>query len=88
VSFSDWKQRPKRAKGRIDAQNDLLAAIRQWDEAKRVQAYFDAVEQEAALLSEAERARLLDRISEARRLAGPVDALAVLEVWRTPDEGG
>lgn len=78
--------RAKREKARIDARSDLLAAISEWDETRRIHAYFDSVEREANQLDENERALLLSRINEARELIGPLNALAILKSWKTPAE--
>ncbi|MBV8665380.1 MAG: hypothetical protein JO269_02745 [Burkholderiaceae bacterium] len=80
------QERAARQKANSDSRTDLLTAIKAWDEANRIHAYFDAMLQKSGQLGEGEQALLLNRIDEARKLIGQVDALAILKSWRTPDE--
>lgn len=76
----------RRAKALADAKHDILSAIKAWDDARRIHAYFDAAEREANCLDEEMRSTVLDRLSKAKELIGPVDALDVLRTWKAPEE--
>lgn len=76
----------RRAKALAEAKHDILSAIKAWDDARRIYAYFDAAEREANCLEEQMRSTVLDRLSKAKELIGPVDALDVLRTWKGPEE--
>jgi hypothetical protein len=75
-----------RAKQRQQSRQELLAAISAWDEAQRIEAYFAEVERSAVGLDDVERRQLLERLSAARKLVGPLDPLKLLLHWKAPPE--
>lgn len=75
-----------RAKQRQQSRQELLTAISAWDEAQRIEAYFAEVERSAASLNDEERRQLLERLSDARKLVGPLDPLKLLLHWKAPPE--
>jgi hypothetical protein len=75
-----------RAKQRQQSRQELLAAISAWDEAQRIEAYFAEVERSAVGLDDVERRQLLERLSDARKLVGPLDPLKLLLHWKAPPE--
>jgi len=69
-----------------DSQEELMALLKRWDQAKRVQAFLAEME---ALVAEAPleaQVLLWDRMAQARDFLGTVDPLALLKAWKTPAE--
>lgn len=79
-------ERQRREVARQEATRDLLRAISSWDEARRVQAYFESVESELLQLPEEDAAPLRDRLRLAKELVGTPDPLAQLKSWKAPTE--
>jgi hypothetical protein len=79
-------ERERMAKARIDAKKELLAAIAAWDEARRVHAYFGAVEEGVFGEDEQQRERIGARVAHARALIGPLDPVDLLLRWKAPEE--
>lgn len=78
--------RAKKAKLRADSRSDLLAAIADWDEVRRIYDFFAAAEAAIGDLVEAERAVISNRLDQARELVGGLDPLVALKNWKPPDE--
>jgi hypothetical protein len=76
----------REAKARVDARADLLKAITAWEEARRIEDFFNAVGQEARVLDDSSRTHLMGRLALARELVGALDPLAVLSRWKAPSE--
>lgn len=76
----------REAKARVDARADLLKAIDAWDEVRRIEGFFDAVQYKAQGLDESSRTHMEGRLALARELVGALDPLAVLARWRAPLE--
>ena len=68
------------------AKTDLLSAIKQWDDIKRIQAFFSDAESSASNLPEAERCIAMDKLAQARELVGELDPLQALLEWKGPRE--
>ena len=79
-------ERARREKARQESRRDLLAAIASWEQARSIDAYFQAVERETEQLPDADREHLRGRLAEARSLVGQLDALGPLRAWKTPLE--
>lgn len=75
-----WEQ------ARGEATQQLLKIIEQWSESQRILAFFDEAERQADLRESDEKARLLERLVQARALIGDIDALGALAEWKTPSE--
>lgn len=75
-----WEQ------ARGEATQQLLKIIEQWSESQRILAFFDEAERQADLRESDEKARLLERLVQARALIGNIDALGALAEWKTPSE--
>ncbi|AXO61417.1 hypothetical protein DZC76_09130 [Pseudomonas sp. phDV1] len=71
---------------REQARADLLSAIKQWDDIKRIQAFFSDAESSASNLPEAERCIAMDKLAQARELVGELDPLQALLEWKGPRE--
>ncbi len=71
---------------REQARADLLSAIKQWDDIKRIQAFFSDAESSVSNLPEAERCIAMDKLAQARELVGELDPLQVLLEWKGPRE--
>jgi hypothetical protein len=82
----EQEERARQVKVRQDATTDLLASIEAWDRVRRVQDWLALVERETLELQEDERAHLLGRLAEARKLIGAADALGLLKKWKSPRE--
>lgn len=75
-----------RKKAIQDSKDELLALVKGWDQAKRMQAFLAEVQ---GLVEEApleEQARLWERLEQARAFLGSFDLLAQFSAWRTPVE--
>ena len=79
-------ERERQEKARAEARQELLEAIRAWDDARRIQAFFREAEDEALSRTSEEREVLLGRLAIARDLVGEVDTLGMLMKWRGPEE--
>jgi hypothetical protein len=75
-----------REKARLEARQQMLEIIDRWNESQRVLAFFEEAERQAALRGEDEKARLLDRLDQARALIADADVLEALSEWKTPGE--
>ncbi|WP_249186997.1 hypothetical protein [Pseudomonas sp. KB-10] len=64
----------------------MLSAIRQWDDIKRIQAFFSDAENSVSNLPEAARCIAKDKLAQARELVGELDALKALLEWKGPRE--
>lgn len=82
----EQEERARRVKLRQDAMAELLSSIEAWDRARRVQDWLALAEREANALTGEERAHLLGRLSEARKLVGDGHALDALRKWKAPEE--
>lgn len=71
---------------REQARADLLSAIKQWDDIKRIQAFFSDAESSVSNLPEAERCIAMDKLAQARELVGELDPLQALLEWKGPRE--
>lgn len=71
---------------RKESREELLQIIDRWGTASRIEQFFRDAEQRAAVLSDDERLRLLDRLKLAREMVGSIDALDRFLAWRAPDE--
>lgn len=71
---------------REQARADLLSAIRQWDDIKRIQAFFSDAECSVSNLPEAARCIAMAKLAQARELIGELDPLQALLEWKGPRE--
>ncbi|MNG26839.1 hypothetical protein D3C84_1118780 [compost metagenome] len=76
------RQNEAREKARVD----LLSVIKQWDDIKRIQAFFSDVESSVSDLPEAARCIAMDKLAQARELVGELGALQALLEWKGPQE--
>lgn len=79
-------EREHQEKARSEARQELLEAIRAWDDARRIQVFFREAEDEALSRTSEEREVLLGRLAIARDLVGEMDTLGMLMKWRGPEE--
>ena len=94
IRQQEWREQLRRLeeRERIRRQNeareqaraDLLSAIKQWDDIKRIQAFFSDVESSVSDLPEAVRCIAMDKLAQARELVGELDALKALLEWKGP----
>lgn len=68
------------------ARADLLGAIQQWGEIRKIQAFFDDAQNAVSDLPEVERCMAMDKLAQARELVGELDALQALLEWKGPQE--
>jgi len=76
----------KRAKNLKDSHDELLSIIETWAETKRIDEFFKDAQLRANTLPEDDRQSVINRLSEARKLVGTLDALERLKEWRSPQE--
>ncbi|RPV48978.1 hypothetical protein IPC790_07190 [Pseudomonas aeruginosa] len=76
----------RQAEARQNARSDLLTAIQQWDEIKRIQAFFRDAEASASELAEEPQRLAMEKLAQARELIGEMDALQALLEWKGPQE--
>lgn len=76
----------RQAEARRNARSDLLAAIQQWDEIKRIQAFFRDAEASASELAGERQCVAMEKLAQARELIGELDALQALMEWKGPQE--
>ena len=86
IRYHDALGRERREKARSAARQDLLDAIRAWDDVRRIQAFFCEAESEALSRTDEEREVLLGRLAIARELVGEADTLDMLMKWQGPEE--
>lgn len=85
-------ERAAQLKRREDSRAELMAAIEQWDQVRRIQEYFNAIE--ASLVGsetgqdDKQLSRVRQRLAKARDLVGAIDPLVALLSWKAPDERG
>lgn len=78
----------KKQKAISDSTKQLNLIIDRWAEKKKIQNFFDQLEQdiETETAEPGRRVKLLERLDEARKLAQPEDPLELLSKWKGPDE--
>lgn len=78
----------RRQKAITDSTDQLKLIIDRWAEKKKLNDFFDQLEQEIKkdTTAPAKRTMLLERAEQARKLALPEDPLFLLSEWKTPDE--
>jgi hypothetical protein len=76
----------RRAQAVRESREQLFAIVKGWALADRIERFFGDAERRASALNSDDRAALLDRITQARRLLGGTDALARLQQWKAPSE--
>ncbi|HGN1679559.1 hypothetical protein [Pseudomonas aeruginosa] len=74
----------RQIEARQQARSDLLNAIQQWDDIRRIQAFFRDVEASASELAGAPQRLALEKLAQARELIGELDALQALMDWKGP----
>lgn len=76
----------RRVKNLKDSREELFSIIETWAEAKRIEEFFKDAQLRANDLSEDDRQAVENRLTEARRLLGSLDALERFKAWKTPKE--
>jgi len=71
---------------REPAKADLLRVIKQWDDIKRIQAFFSDAENSVSNLPETERCIAMAKLAQERELVGELDPLQALLEWKGPRE--
>ncbi len=80
------EQERRRVEAIKESREELFAIVKAWATADRIERFFDDAERRTSALNSDDRAALLDRIGQARRLLGGTDALARLQQWKAPGE--
>lgn len=60
--------------------------IKQWDDIKRIQAFFSDAENSVSKLPETERCIAMAKLAQERELVGELDPLQALLEWKGPRE--
>ena len=76
----------RRAQANKQSRDQLLAAIEEWAQARRVAAFLQHATKSAAKLQGDERVALMARVERARVILGETDALARLRAWQSLEE--
>lgn len=76
----------RRAQNVEESREQLFAIIETWNEAKRIEDFFEQVRQRVEGLAEKDREALLERLHRARSLLGASDVLDRFRAWQAPDE--
>lgn len=85
----EWrrKEAEERAANALkESKEDLLAMIDTWVRAKRIEEFFQGLEELAARLPAEERSRFASRLQLGRQLIGHVNPLARFGAWKAADE--
>jgi hypothetical protein len=69
-----------------ESRSQLLAAVDAWAQARSIETFFEDATRRAGELPVEDRTALLERIDDARRLLGGIDALEYFRAWMTPLE--
>lgn len=84
--WREERERERRQKAHQAAQQELIAAIAEWDQARKVEAYFEDVLRAAEHMEAGERDTLVDRVTQARAMVSGPSALDALLRWKSPSE--
>ena len=68
------------------SKDDLQGIISIWHEAVKLHDFFASIERQIASATDHRKEHLLERARIAKELAGAIDPLSHLAVWKTPDE--
>jgi hypothetical protein len=85
----EWERQEKerrRAEALKASREQLVTIVEAWSFARSFDTFFQDVEQRASILPADERAKLIDRISQARTMLGGADTLVEFRAWKSPDE--
>lgn len=80
------EQTKRRAKALEMSHSELLAIIEEWNERKRIAAFFDEALAQATQVSDEARGDIENRLAAARDLLAVADPLSRLKQWRSPEE--
>lgn len=80
------EQAKRRAKALEASHTELLAIIDEWNERKRIAAFFDEAMDQAAQVAEEDKTAIESRLEAAQRLLAVADPLTRLKQWRSPEE--
>ena len=74
------------AKATNKSKDDLQGIISIWHEAVKLHDFFASIERQIASATDHRKEHLLERARIAKELAGAIDPLSHLAIWKTPDE--
>ncbi|WP_353151908.1 hypothetical protein [Pollutimonas bauzanensis] len=80
------EQAKRHAKAIEASRTELLAIIAEWNESKRIAAFFEEVLAQAEDALKEVRVQIANKLAAAQRLWGGKDALARLAKWHAPDD--
>lgn len=80
------EQAKRRAKALETSHTELLAIIEEWNERKRITAFFEEAMTQAAQVSEDAKDDIEQRLAAAKKLLEVTDPLTHLKQWRSPEE--
>lgn len=69
-----------------ESRTELFQIIDRWAKANNIEKFFSDIEQKANNMRADEKLKLLERLKNARKLIGNIDALEHFLMWRSPDE--
>ena len=80
------EEEKRRAKALKESQEELLAIIGTWSEAKRIEQFFEEVQAHVEPSDADTRNTLQERLRLARRMLAAPSALDAFLSWKAPDE--
>jgi len=89
ADFERWQLQEAerhREQMREESRKELLAAIEEWAQVKRIETFLEDLANRLELMTGDERVALARRINEARQLLGSSNAADYLLHWRSPEE--
>jgi uncharacterized membrane protein len=80
------EQEQRRAEALSDSRKQLLAITEEWNQARRIEFFFEDAARSAAALPMHDASALVARLDRARELLGGIDSLRHFAAWRSPED--
>lgn len=80
------REERERAKAFEDSKSDLNKLIEEWSEARRIEGFFQEIEEFSKTLPQEDKRQIMERLQLAREFANTPNALDMLRAWKTPEE--
>jgi len=80
------EQEQRRAEALRDSRKQLLAIVEEWNQARRIEFFFEDAARSAAALPMKEASALVARLDRARELLGGIGSLRHVDAWQSPED--
>jgi hypothetical protein len=80
------EQEQRRAEALSDSRKQLLAIVEEWNQARRIESFFEDAARSAAALPMNEASALVTRLDRARELLGGIGSLRHFDAWQSPED--